>query len=136
MNALIAKLMTFDDKRFDYRDLMLWTFRTALEYAAEEPNREAPGPDRRKCHILAAAELVKIAGHLIRHWDFEYEFGPLDGDPGAGGALWNGKHGFCKGRWELWKRRFIEVSFEEELSDEVRACAKTASETMSAYDRL
>lgn len=131
MNTLIAQLMVRDAERFDYKIFMLWTLRSALEYTAETPEAGSQSPDFRACHILAAAELVKVSGHLICHWDFEVESGPLIGDRGAGGVLWDGKHGFCKERWELWRRRFLEVSQEEELSNEVGACAKTANEAMS-----
>lgn len=135
MNRLIATLMTYDEKRFNYDNLSLYTFRTALECAADSPMRnECEEPDWRICHIIAASELIKIAGHIIYRWDFEFESGPLIGDRGKGGPLWDGKHGFCKERWQLWKRRFFEVGVEEGLSDEVRACAKEAAEAMSILD--
>jgi len=52
-------------------------------------------------YILAAAAISEIAGEKLQRWDFEFESGPLIGDLGAGGPLWDGKHGFCKKRWEL-----------------------------------
>ena len=75
-------------------------------------------------HILAAAAIVGIAGEKIQHWDFEFESGPRIGD----------KHRFCKGRWELWQRRFFELSDDTDeplLSDEAREKARVAGETMA-----
>jgi hypothetical protein len=124
--------MTYDEELFDYRRFILWTFRSALEYTASMPEyyhseKEWEG------HVLAAAAIAGIAGAKVRQWDDEFESGPYIGDPGAGGALWDGKHGFCKGRWELWQRRFFEVSAdatEALLSDEAREKSRQAGEIM------
>ena len=59
-------------------------------------------------------------------WDKEFEHGPLIGDRGAGGRLWKGKHGFCKRRFQLWRRRFGEFAESELLSDALRRTAKDA----------
>jgi hypothetical protein len=130
-NALVATLLTYDEEMFDYRSFILWTFRSALEYTGSM--LEDWDKDSWEGHVLAAAALVEIAGERIPHWDFEFESGPLIGDMGAGGPLWDGKHGFCKGRWHLWQRRFFELSAdttEALLSDKTREKARKAGETM------
>jgi hypothetical protein len=71
---------------------------------------------------------------IIYEWDVEFESGPLIGDKGVGGKLWDGKHAFCKGRWELWKRRFFEISDEGSFGGEVGDCARKASEMMAKID--
>jgi hypothetical protein len=134
MNTLIALLMVHDQERFNYRSFALYTFRSALEYSESAPEDDEQHPDCQKCHILAAAKLVEIVGSRIYEWDFEFESGPLIGDKGSGGALWDGKHGFCKGRWELWKRRFFEISDEGVFGNEVGECARKASEIMAEID--
>jgi hypothetical protein len=136
MNVLIALLMVHDQDRFDYRSFTLYAFKSALEYSESVPEAEddEQHPDYQKGHILAAAKLVEIAGSIIHEWDFEFESGPLIGDKGSGGALWDGKHGFCKGRWELWKRRFFEISDEGSFGDEVGDCARKAGEAMAEID--
>jgi hypothetical protein len=134
MNVLIALLMVHDQDRFDYRSFTLYTFRSALEYSASAPEYDEDVPDYQKCHILTAAKLVEIAGSLIYEWDVEFESGPLIGDKGSGGKLWDGKHGFCKGRWELWKRRFFGISDEGSFGDEVGDCARKATEVMAKID--
>jgi hypothetical protein len=132
VNALVATLLVYDEERFKYRNLALWTFRSALEYTSSAPQDGEEGSW--EGHVLAAAEISEIAGEKIRHWDFEFESGPFIGDMGAGGPLWDGKHGFCKGRWELWQRRFFELSAdttEPLLSDRAREKARMAGETMA-----
>jgi hypothetical protein len=132
VNALVATLLTYDEELFDYRNFILWTFRSALEYTASMPECDDAEKEW-EGHVLAAAAIAEIAGAKVRDWDFEFESGPYIGDPGAGGALWDGKHGFCKGRWELWQRRFFEVSAdttEALLSDEAREKARMAGEIM------
>jgi hypothetical protein len=128
--------MVHDQDRFDYRSFTLYAFKSALEYSESVPEAEddEQHPDYQKGHILAAAKLVEIAGSIIHEWDFEFESGPLIGDKGSGGALWDGKHGFCKGRWELWKRRFFEISDEGSFGDEVGDCARKAGEAMAEID--
>jgi hypothetical protein len=133
-NTLIALLMVHDQERFDYQSSTLYTFRRAPEYSEHSPEDDEQHPDCQKCHILATAKLVEIVGSMIYEWDFEFESGPLIGDMGSGGALWDGKHGFCEGRWELWKRRFFEIGDEGNFGDEVGECARKAAEIMAEID--
>jgi hypothetical protein len=126
VNALVVTLLDYDEEAFKgHRTLALWTFRSALEYPQSMPEDDAE--QEWEGHVLAAAVMVEIAGEKIQNWDFEFESGPWIGDMGAGGPLWNGKHGFCKGRWELWQRRFFELSAGPAvslLSDEAREKAR------------
>jgi hypothetical protein len=134
LNTLIALLMTYNQDRFDYRSFTLYTFRNGLEYSASAPKYIVEVPDYQKCHVVAATKLVEIAGSIIYEWDIEFESGPLIGDKGRGGKLWDGKHGFCKGRWELWKRRFFEISADGSFGDKVEDCARKAGEVMAKID--
>jgi hypothetical protein len=134
INELIALLITRNHNRFNYQSFMLYTFKSALEYNETAPENDEQHPDCQKCHILAAAKLVEIVGSMIYEWDFEFESGPLIGDKGSGGALWDRKHGFCKGRWELWKRRFFEICGKGFFGKEVGECARKAGQAMSKID--
>ena len=80
----------------------------------------------------AAAAWISILGPQIYHWDMEFEHGPRVGAPGSGGPLWeNGKHGFCKERWELWRKGFGAIAeMGGDLSENVRASARQAEKTM------
>lgn len=133
VNELVATLILYDEERFKYHLFLLWSLRSALE----RPSWVVMAGDRKailECYVKAAAKLIEIAGPEIRHWEHEYEHGPLVGDPGSGGDLWQGKGGFCKDRWELWRRRFGELSVEEGLGAEARGCAMRAGEMMAEID--
>jgi len=47
----------------------------------------------------------------------------LNWTPAEGGALWDGKKGFCPERWALWKERFKWVAEQGEMMDEARDLA-------------
>jgi hypothetical protein len=133
VNELLAILIMHNEKRFEYRLFALWTFRSALErpsWIGTEVDREAS----LKCYVKGAAKLVEIAGSRIRRWDHEYEYGPLVGDPGSGGDLWEGKRRFCRERWAVWRRRFGELSCEVGLGGEVRGSARRAGEIMAGVE--
>lgn len=139
LNALLAMLVVHDEKRFYYPLYALWTFRSALEY----PVKPCPTAIREHFRLMqeplevfvpAAAKLIEIAGHKIVRWDHEYEYGPLVGDAGGGGDLWDGTHGFCRERWAFWRRRFGELGGEVGLGEGVRECASRAEEAMARID--
>jgi hypothetical protein len=65
VNALVASLLVYDEERFNYRNLALWTFRSALEYTSSAPEESKEGSW--EGHVLAAAEISGIAGEKIRH---------------------------------------------------------------------
>jgi hypothetical protein len=130
VNELIARLMLHDEKKFNYSWFALWTMRNALEYPlpySADPRQNQPS----LCSIPVAVRLVEIAGRLIFRWDHEFKHGPSEGRPGMGGPLWNGKRDFCRGRWDLWCRRFVDLSSEEWLDEEYRDGAKRAADIMS-----
>lgn len=85
--------------------------------------------------VPAAAAWIEILGTQVYAWDEEFEYGPLIGDGGVGGPLWDGKHGFCRGRWGLWRGRFGELAGGEGgLSEDVRAAARRAEERMGEIE--
>jgi hypothetical protein len=135
VNALIAHLMLYDVKLFNYELFALWTMRNALEY----PLADSTGPPKRAkgqreqslCSIPAAVVLVEIVGELMYSWDHEFEHSALMA-PGSGGLLWSGKHGFCRERWNLWHERFVELSYDDGLEGWYREGAKNAANVMSA----
>lgn len=114
---------------FEYDIYVLWTFRSALETPLSVMNPEVA--EIPEATIPAATQWIFILGPEIRSWDNEYPHGELEGDPGRGGALWNGQRGFCKGRWELWRSRFAELSVEGQLSDALREICKKAHASMA-----
>jgi hypothetical protein len=133
VSGLVATLIVYNEKQFDYQLSVLWTLRSALEC----PSWIGTQKDREQsldCYVKAAAKVIEIAGRKIRRWDHEYEHGPLIGDPGSGGDLWEGKRGFCKERWELWRQRFVHLSGEDRLNEDVRNCARRAGEIMAEID--
>lgn len=85
------------------------------------------------CFVPAAAKLVEIAGPKISGWHHEYEYGPrVMMDPGKGGPLWNGLHGFCRERWTFWRKRFFELARETRLGSSIREDARRAGEMMES----
>ena len=137
MNELIARLMLHDLEKFDYSLHALSTMRNALE----SPLSESLPPEKHNWllgYLPAAAKLVETMGPLMRSWDFEFppNMGdPKYGQPGKGGPLWNGKNGFCKGRWDYWRERFFAISEESGLDQQKRTTTQNASEAMMCVDR-
>lgn len=79
--------------------------------------------------LPAAAAWIDIAGSSLRKC--EDDFPPASGaKPGKGGPLWDGKHGFCAERWDLWQKRFGELTSDSQLSQGLRDTAREAGEKM------
>lgn len=101
VNALVGYLMLHDLKLFNYELFALWTMRDALEHPLPVSGvayKKVKGQHGRSlCSIPAAVALIGVVGELMFSWEHEFEHGPLQ-DPGGGGPLWNGKHGFCRDR--------------------------------------
>ena len=115
---------------FDRFDIFaLWTMRAALETPVPRTDFDAPD-----AQIPAAAALVSILGREMYSWDREFPYGGRQGDPGRGGPLWQGQHGPCKERWQLWRRRFGELSRAAELSDELKTIAREAEAQMAEIE--
>lgn len=105
--------------------------RTALEYSSDQRD----GRNDPEVYVPAAAACIMIAGEQFQAFDDEYPPGELTGRPAEGGPLWEGKHGFCEGRWRLWKERFLSVSQESGISEEVKTVAREAHDEMERIDR-
>lgn len=130
MNRFMALLMATQEPVFDYSIFALWALREALEGVPKSLERDLDPPG---AHIPAAAVWIEILGVEIHDWDEEWESGPCIGARGKGGPLWKGKHGFCKERWELWRRRFGELANGtegDEFGEEVRTTAREAEQMM------
>jgi hypothetical protein len=133
VNELIALLMLHDSRKFDYSFFALWTVRDALEYPLPCP--ATPRQHHRSlCSVPAAVRLIEVAGRLPWSWDQEFEYGPSKGNPGGGGPLWGRKRGFCGERWDLWRRRFGELSAGEWLDGECRDGARRAADIMKKIE--
>lgn len=131
-NAFFATSATKDVPAMQAAGMQgLWIMRAALEEPVIWPPMETTHLD---ADVPAAAAWIHNAGQAMLTWEFEYESGPLRGDPGRGGPLWSGQHGFCKERWALWKKRFYEVAEMDELPEDLRGVAKSAAEEMEEVE--
>ena len=119
VNKFAAQLLRTDEMFMSYDWWALVVMREALEYP-DLYNIDRPQPD---VLIPTALAWLSISGPQIYTWDKEFLISPTKGDRGRGGPLWSGQHGFCKERWELWKRRFGELSSSTELSEDLRKLA-------------
>lgn len=131
LNKFTALLMATEEPVFAYSWFALITFREALE----TPSNHLLPTDCLDAYIPAAAAWIEILGVDIYEWDDEFEHGPLVGAPGKGGLLWEGKHGFCKERWKLWRERFGEMArMESKLGEEARMFAREAELMMKEIE--
>jgi hypothetical protein len=119
----------------------IWEMRAALEtlHQDDAPN-QGHMPDtavqQYNAHVPAAATWVFALGKQLyeREQDLTPK-SPSQGNPGAGGSLWEGRAEFSKERWALWKKRFGEVAEMEGLSEEVRGIAKEAVDAMDKAEK-
>lgn len=131
-NVLIGRLMLYDEKRFDYRSEALWTLRDALEVPILESDQQRLA---RLYHAVPAAiKLIETIGQRIYQWCYEPQDKPQE-DFGPGDPLWTGQRGFYKGRWEFWRKRFLDLSDESMLGEEEREGARKAAQSMSDLSR-
>ena len=128
-NELIARLEATGIR--DNKIFALWTFREALETPIDQA---VSWRDDHEAAIPAAAIWIKILGLQIYRWTELFPHGGRHGAPGSGGPLWHGKHGFCEERWDLWRRRFGELSRDSRLSDELREVAAQSDKNMAAIE--
>ena len=70
-------------------------------------------------------------------WNSGREWGPIVEDgvsrgvgAGHGGALWDGKRGFCLERWGFWKERFGAIGLKADVDDNTKDWAEQAKRTM------
>ncbi|RAL13860.1 DUF3632 domain-containing protein [Aspergillus homomorphus CBS 101889] len=106
--------------------LVLVTFRTALETPRTPREERDEDGDALEAWVPAAAAWIEVLGAEIYEWEEEFPAGPLRGAPGSGGPLWNGKHGFCRESWRLWRERFGEISCLEWVEVGIRSVARKA----------
>lgn len=117
---------------FEYDMFALWSMRSALETPLNLMNPEAI--EIPEVTIPAAAVWMLILGEEMFFWNNEYPHGSIEGDPGVGGPLWQGQHGFCLERWRLWRRRFDELSAEEQLSGDLREICRNTEARMAEIE--
>ena len=131
INKFAARLMRAGQGQevFNYSFFVIATMRKALEEPESNPDH-----DVREAAIPSAVAWVTVMGSDIYTWNKEFPYGGRLGDRGKGGALWEGKHGFCVERWQLWKRRFGELSRSTELSDELRGLAEEGAVKMNKVE--
>jgi hypothetical protein len=149
-NAFLAKVNASGRCGPDFKYYAIWALRRALEDADwTSPRSIDPAYDdeikarlqhENSMHALdgyvpPAAQWIFHAGRLVFGSDDEYAASPTTGDPAAGGALWTGKHGFCRERWDFWKQRFAWVGEQVELDVSTRDVARAAVEAMAKIDQ-
>ncbi|KAJ0415817.1 hypothetical protein BJY00DRAFT_326770 [Aspergillus carlsbadensis] len=134
VNRFAALLMATEEPVFaPYSWFGLVTLRTALETPVEEMG--AHGRDALDAWVPAAAVWIEVLGVEIFEWEEEFPGGGGRGAPGRGGPLWSGKHGFCKGRWGLWRGRFGDLARADlGVSEGVRKVAGDAEVMMSEIE--
>lgn len=119
----------------------LWSLREALEEGSwNEDGRLAEDSSDEVQSTLdgsvpAAAQWIFHAGRAIFACDEQVEPSPQGGDPMRGGALWNGKSGFSKERWSLWKKRFEWVQGVGTLAASTKEMAKEVVEAMEQIEK-
>lgn len=104
----------------------IFMMREALEQKSEDVS-----PSHYDAHVPAAA--MWVFGLDRKLYEREEDMSPKtpnQGNPARGGALWTGGSEFSKARWTFWKKRFGEVSEDNEVSNETRSVAKEAAEAM------
>jgi hypothetical protein len=149
-NAFLAKVNASGRCGPDFKCYAIWALRSALEDApwTTPPNidprydedtkarlRHESSPQVLDGYVPPAAQWIFHAGRLIFGSADEYAASPTAGDPAAGGPLWTGKHGFCRERWDFWKRRFVWVSEQAELDASTRDVARAAADAMAEIER-
>lgn len=127
-NTLAGYLMSHDDRRFNYRELALSTLEEALEHPF--PNADQEQHASAVYHIPAAIKLFETVGDKICQW-CEESIQASRQDLRQSGPLWTGQSGYCRGRWELWQRKFHEISGVAQLPKEYQDGTRKTVETMS-----
>lgn len=132
LNVFVAMLAKTGLPAFDFSLFALWTMRAALETPADKARLDQP----LEAWIPAAAAWIRVTGDQVFRWYHEYPSGPRVGAPGKGGPLWQGKHGFCHERWQLWRSRFQFLGTQDHVLDpETRRIAKEAADWMASIER-
>ncbi|KAL3459342.1 hypothetical protein BJX64DRAFT_301438 [Aspergillus heterothallicus] len=128
LNRFAALLMATEEPVFaSYSWFALVTLRQALETPSDQIDAAANPPE---AWVPAAAVWIEVLGVEIFEWEEEFPVGGNRGAPGRGGPLWDGKHGFCKERWGVWRGRFGVLARGEEEDEQVRRVAGDAEVMM------
>jgi hypothetical protein len=90
-------------------------------------------PEWRDQMLRAAALWIEFCSEHLHSLEQTWEPDPRKGDVARGGPLYNGHKGFCKERWELWRRRFGVLSEEESLETETRKMLGDATRRMDTF---
>ncbi|KAI7532469.1 hypothetical protein KC331_g13571 [Hortaea werneckii] len=132
LNTFVAMLGKTGLPAFDFSLFALGPMRAALETPADKARLDQP----LDAWVPAAAAWIRVTGDQVFRWDHEYPSGPRVGAPGKGGPLWQGKHGFCYERWQLWHSRFEYLGTQDHgLDPETSKIAKEAADRMASIER-
>ncbi|KAI9677080.1 MAG: hypothetical protein M1817_006919 [Caeruleum heppii] len=116
LNAFLARGNHLRSFGFDL--WAIWAMREALE--------DPLLPVELHLNVPGSAVWIYYAGNQLFESDEIWEPGLGDGDPAKGGSLWDGERGFCRERWNLWRRRFQAVVEYVEVPQETRDFASKA----------
>ncbi|KAL3444700.1 hypothetical protein BJX65DRAFT_319863 [Aspergillus insuetus] len=131
INRFAALLMATEEPIFaSYSWFALITLRQALETPINQMGEQNP----LDAWVPAAAVWIEVLGVEVYEWEEEFPSGGNWGAPGRGGPLWEGKHGFCKGRWGLWRERFGGLARADGVSESVRKVAGDAEVIMKEIE--
>ena len=142
INAFAARI-TAGSCAAEFSLFGLWSLREALE---EEPLQDdawsrwaEADPDKILSKldgsVPTAAQWIFHAGRALFTCEDQIEPSPNRGNPMKGGALWGGKSGFCRERWDLWKKRFEWVQGVTTLEASTKEAAKKAVEAMEQIEK-
>ncbi|PYH78813.1 hypothetical protein BO82DRAFT_243353, partial [Aspergillus uvarum CBS 121591] len=131
VNRFVARLVATHEPVFRPH---AWFALVTLRRALETPWAQMAPEDPRAAWVPAAAAWIEVLGAEIYAWEEEYAAGPAAGAPGRGGPLWQGKHGFCRERWGLWRERFGEVARLDGEDVHVRSVAGRAERRMKVIE--
>lgn len=121
----------------DFSVWAIWCFRNILE---DEPSATAPAWWRAQAYQKAAPALdarlqvaalwIDIIGEKLFRNDDYYD------SAARGVGTWKKKKSrFCLEGWQLWKRRFEEISVFQHVTDKTREIARVAWERMEVIER-
>ena len=134
IDALAARITAFQCDT-DFKVFGIWSLREALEDGSWEEDGPQEILSTLDGSVPAAGQWIFYAGRTIFACEDESEPSPRGGDPMRGGALWNGKHGYCEERWGLWKKRFEWVQGVVTLSASTKEIAKKAVAAMDQIEK-
>ena len=123
-NAFMARLSNLPGaSEFDLHGLL------TMQYALEN---EADALDL-SLNVPGAAMWIFYAGERMYQSDREWQppyYDRFAMHLAKGSFYWNGKNGFCRERWQVWKLGFEEVTEMEQVYEETREFAAKAAQQM------